>query len=334
MCRSRIPQSTNGGWPLCARARRSSSPRGESQFVTCNQTDWGSGGACASLRSADYETVFAVANGVLTVGVLGTPSEYYLGLTGAEYVLAYLPASGTAGPLILSDTDPNTTSAGIFAGDVTGLALNVDFNNAGFLHGTSSVPSGNLVLTNMGVLNLSSLDGVTVSQFLADANSCLGGGPCPLTNRPELGVSPLDFTDDLTEELNLAFGIWYPGCICGGPSRVARHPHASHRRCCFSAQVCLAWDSFAAVFFAPTTAGFPKSTSSCKFSRVIPPSNSAKSYCLRRTGSIMIRPASSRTSTASSRFSLAACIAAAGIRTAALLPHFLTIALIPFNLPV
>src|SRR5262249_51186238 len=40
-----------------------------------------------------------------------------------------------------------------------------------------------------------------------------------------------------------------------------------------------------------------------------------------------IRPASSRTSTTSSRSRCMACITEAGIRTAALLPHFFTVAL-------
>src|SRR5260370_536026 len=72
----------------------------------------------------------------------------------------------------------------------------------------------------------------------------------------------------------------------------------------------------------------PKSTSSCKFSGVIPFRSSERVYSLRRTGSMTIRPHSSRTSTESSKRSLAACRTAAGMRTEALLPHFLTTALI------
>src|SRR6266513_430168 len=74
--------------------------------------------------------------------------------------------------------------------------------------------------------------------------------------------------------------------------------------------------------------GLPKSASSCKFSRVIPFTSSVRSYSLRCAGSMTIRPDSSRTSTASSTPRWAASIRAAGIRTEALLPHFLTTVLI------
>src|SRR6202030_4879782 len=74
--------------------------------------------------------------------------------------------------------------------------------------------------------------------------------------------------------------------------------------------------------------GLPKSASSCKFSLVIRFNSSARSYSLRSAGSMTIRPDSSRTSTASSRCRCAACMTAAGIRTEALLPHFLTTVLI------
>src|SRR5262245_36343358 len=72
----------------------------------------------------------------------------------------------------------------------------------------------------------------------------------------------------------------------------------------------------------PTDA--PKSTASCRFSGVIPLISALMSYALCRTGSMTIRPASSRTSTGSSSSSGIASITAAGMRTAALFPHFFT----------
>src|SRR5262249_7775204 len=68
----------------------------------------------------------------------------------------------------------------------------------------------------------------------------------------------------------------------------------------------------------------PKSTASCRFSRVIPLISTLMSYALCRTGSMMIRPDSSRMSTGSSSSSGIASITAAGMRTAALFPHFFT----------
>ena len=41
---------------------------------------------------------------------------------------------------------PTSSPSGSFGGDVLVLRLNVDFSDAGFLHGTSKIPFGNLVL--------------------------------------------------------------------------------------------------------------------------------------------------------------------------------------------
>src|SRR5579883_1431146 len=70
-------------------------------------------------------------------------------------------------------------------------------------------------------------------------------------------------------------------------------------------------------------AALPKLTSACRFSGVIPAMRAFTSY--RRIGSITMRPASSRTSTGSSRCNFAASMTAAGMRTEALLPHFFTV---------
>jgi PEP-CTERM motif len=75
------------------------------------------------------------------------------------------------------------------------LALNLDFNNAGDLHGTSSIPFGGLLLTNFSG-GLTGLNGLTVSQFLAIANTCLGNGSCPYG---------LDNIAAITDDLNGSF---------------------------------------------------------------------------------------------------------------------------------
>jgi hypothetical protein len=174
------------------------------QFVTYTEGEWSSGGVAASLLTADYDSVYQGTAGDLIVGVTGTPGQFFLELDSSGAVLGLVPTSGQAGALTANLLDPTSSPSGVFGGDVVALALNVDFSNAGLL-GTSSVPFGDLVLTNMGNFNLSSLNGVTVNQFLADANVCLGGGACPLTDRPELGFSPLDFTNDLTVQLQVSF---------------------------------------------------------------------------------------------------------------------------------
>jgi len=171
-------------------------------FVTGTQVDWGGGGSLSSILSANYNQLYASTNDLFLVGVIGSPTEYYMGFSNSAVIETYLPASGNAGPLTASPTNPSTTSAGIFGGDVVALKLNIDFSNAGLLGGTTTFPFGNLVLTNMGVNppgtsgDLSSLNGMTVSQFLAIANTCLGAGPCPLG---------LDNIDALTEDLNASY---------------------------------------------------------------------------------------------------------------------------------
>jgi hypothetical protein len=78
---------------------------------------------------------------------------------------------------------------------VVALTLNVNFSNAGLLQGTSSIPFGSLVLTNFSG-GFSGLNGLTVSQFLGLANTCLSGGSCP---------EGLDNVATVTNDLNSSF---------------------------------------------------------------------------------------------------------------------------------
>jgi hypothetical protein len=174
------------------------------QFVTGTQGDWGAGGGAASLLAADYNTVYGSTNGVFIVGVENTTGQFSMYFTSAGAVESYLPATGTIGQLTATLLNPALSPAGIFGGDVVALSLNRDFSNAGFLHGTSSIPFGDLVLTNFS-LNLSGLNGLTVSQFLGVADTCLGGGSCPYG---------LDNIAAITDDLNDSF----PG---GTPSAFA-----------------------------------------------------------------------------------------------------------------
>jgi|ERR1700735_4305293 len=171
------------------------------QFVTHDQGDWGFGGAETSLLVADFNSVYAAENDVLSVGVVGTSGEFYLAFTGANGVGYYVPTGGLAGPLTMSLTNPTETSSGVFGGDVVVLDLNIAFNQAGDLSGTSSTLFGNLVLANF-TGSLSGLDGLTVSQFLNDvADPCLAGGACPYG---------LGNVASITDDLGTAFEGGYP----------------------------------------------------------------------------------------------------------------------------
>ncbi len=58
------------------------------------------------------------------------------------------------------------------------LTLNVAFNDAGLLKGTSNVRFGNLILTGF-TNDLAFMNGMTVRELLGEANTILGGGPTP-----------------------------------------------------------------------------------------------------------------------------------------------------------
>lgn len=151
------------------------------QFVTYTQSDWApggpTGGVATSLLATDYNSVYQGTGGDLIVGVAGTPGQYFLEFDSSAALLDYMPSAGAASALTANEIDPTTTPTGVFGGDVAALKLDVDFNNAGYLQGTSSVLFGGLVLTNF-TGSLAGLNGLTVNQFLALSNTCLAGGSC------------------------------------------------------------------------------------------------------------------------------------------------------------
>ena len=127
---------------------------------------------------------------------IGTASPgFFVEFTSGFDLGDFLPASGIPGPLNADLENPTTTSAGIFAGQVAGLKLNIDFSAAGFLPGTSGLHFGDLVLTGFSGTD-SSLNGLTASQFLSLTNTALGGGDTGFTF-PDL--------DTQLAELNNAF---------------------------------------------------------------------------------------------------------------------------------
>jgi hypothetical protein len=115
-------------------------------------------------------------------------SPFFLSFSTAASVKNFLPQGGTPGALTSSASNPTAgTSAGVFAGQVLALQLNVDLE--GF---------GSLVLSGTGT----SLDGKTVAQVLAAANLALAGGALPAG----FTYSSLN---DLVDNLNNAFD----GCV-------------------------------------------------------------------------------------------------------------------------
>ena len=84
--------------------------------------------------------------------------------------------------LTSSSTNPTGSSAGVFAGQVLTLQLNVDFSNKG-------VTSGGLAGLHVAS---GPLQGMTVQQVLDIANGVLGGDPLPFG----MTVSDLNNTVD------------------------------------------------------------------------------------------------------------------------------------------
>jgi hypothetical protein len=173
------------------------------QFLTYTQGAWGAGGDAASILAADYNSVYASTNGVLIVGVENITDQFSITFSNMGAVLAYLPSTGTAGPLNASLVNPAISSSGILGGEVVALTLNVDFSNDGFILGTSGIPFGDLLLANFSG-SLSGLNGLTVSQFLAIANTCLGDGSCPY------GAANVAIISD---SLNSSFGFNAVGAV-------------------------------------------------------------------------------------------------------------------------
>jgi uncharacterized repeat protein (TIGR01451 family) len=138
-------------------------------FCSATQGGWGqkaSGNNIGKLRDTYFATVYPSG---LNVGT----ATRYIRLTSAAAVEAYLPAGETAGALTAIRTNPLTTEAGVFGGQVTALRLNVDFSNAGA--GGWNPGLAGMVYTS----GPASVNGMTVAQILAMAQSVLAGGALP-----------------------------------------------------------------------------------------------------------------------------------------------------------
>lgn len=99
---------------------------------------------------------------------------YKLTLTSAKAVEDFLPQGGSPKALDKNYTNPQSTKAGVFAGQVVALKMNVAFSDAGKI-GTGPVKLGELIV------NAGHLAGKTVYEVLEIANIALGGGTTPYT---------------------------------------------------------------------------------------------------------------------------------------------------------
>ena len=179
-----------------------------SVFVTFTQGGWGARAQLSlpcwpgTVRDALFPSVFPA--GV----TIGDPPNGSATFTTSQAVEDFLPAAGTfSQPLIGGSIDPQTTSAGVFAGQVLALQLNVGFSDAysGCSGGTGSdlcfpLGFGDMLLGNPiitpSLSNTPGLIGKSVREFLAIANTALGGGLTPYS------VSALN---TIADELNRSY---------------------------------------------------------------------------------------------------------------------------------
>ena len=147
----------------------------DGDVITYPDDQWGNPSvSIAQLLLAHFDAVYFSASGVLQVGGPNTMT-----FTSAEAVLNYLPAIGTPGPLVGNLVNPLNSVSSAFGGVVVALKLNVDFSAAGHTIGTAAVPFGSLTLCGLEA-PLDGLNGITVADFLAIANTALGGGASSL----------------------------------------------------------------------------------------------------------------------------------------------------------
>ncbi len=114
--------------------------------------------------------------------VIGSLNQFYLYLTDGLWATTYLRgAGGPAGALTATQGNGvSSTSSGDFGRQVLALKFNVDFSNPPT---GSNLAAGYFLPAGFGKLKLrntsSSLDGLTITQILAQANTALGGGSLP-----------------------------------------------------------------------------------------------------------------------------------------------------------
>lgn len=144
------------------------------EMFTVTQADWGDvpdGVNPASLLFAGYESVYAPWG----VFIVGNQSYFEMSFGSADTLNAYLPSGGIPAALDSDLLDPLSNASGEFGGDVAALKLDVDFSDAGFLHGIQPVKFGDLRIC--GLTTTPDLNNLTVRQAFDALNLALSSAP-------------------------------------------------------------------------------------------------------------------------------------------------------------
>jgi len=146
----------------------------DNRFQTYTQGGWSSaahGENPGAYRDANFENAFP--NGVS----IGDPGGYEALFTTSGAVESFLPAGGPSGSFTTNHIDPLSTEAGILAGQILALTLNVGFDlyDPNFAESIDN-------LENFMVNNSSNLCyGMTVGNVLEQGNLVLAGLPSTFT---------------------------------------------------------------------------------------------------------------------------------------------------------
>jgi hypothetical protein len=185
-------------------------PETPKKYTTYSQGGFQGGGTPGQIFDNNFTTVFAAG---LTIGLEdGSGPNHdatWIGTAGHDALKAFLGGGGQSEPLNADTQNATSVSGGALAVQTAALTLNIRFNDAGLLSGTLLPPFGTLTLKGFG----NALDGMTINQVLADANTTLGtpgtppehgSGPDTPGWLPSYEGSAADL-EALVENLNLAF---------------------------------------------------------------------------------------------------------------------------------
>jgi len=146
------------------------------------------GDNAGSYRDANFDDAFA---GGLTIG--NEASGYYAHFSSSQAIENFLPAGKTPGHFSQSHEDPTETEAGVLAGQVLSLALNVGFDNFDPDFGVNEDALSDFHASELGTscekMTLNS--DMTVGEILAEANLVLSGQSSEF--------SPAEMNDCVTE---------------------------------------------------------------------------------------------------------------------------------------
>jgi hypothetical protein len=146
----------------------------DGDLTTYNQAAWTLLPAATATLVNNYFSVYASTFGILEIGIAGS-TGFSIQFTSADAINNFIPTNGGPAALSADLVDPVTTAAGVFAGDVLALQLDIDYSDRGLLAGTTGLRVGDLTLCGLTGAT-ASLDGTSVRSFAALANTALGGG--------------------------------------------------------------------------------------------------------------------------------------------------------------